>query len=293
MNQSTSATADCMARLEQYAGGVNMEISPRDHMFNTDPNPVNYHALGWTALDCIRLALLHAQKETVSNILDLPSGHGRVSRILRAEYPDARLTACDIDRDGVDFCAEAFGAQPVYAHERPEDIRLGDTYDLIWCGSLLTHMDEPQWQGFMDLFESALVPGGVLVFSTSGRCIALRLRDPAFAPQYLDSEEGRERILRSYEETGFGYADYQLPHDFRKSLSLPENFGISLAAPSWVCSLIERRAGLQLLSYLEGRWGSQDVIACVRVPEVREDPPRFRVPLGEWQHQLPADQGPA
>ena len=52
-----------MARLARYAGGVNMEISPRDHMFNSDPNPVHYHALGWGALDCIRLAMLAAQKE--------------------------------------------------------------------------------------------------------------------------------------------------------------------------------------------------------------------------------------
>jgi hypothetical protein len=133
----------------------------------------------------------------------------------------------------------------------------------------------------------------VLVFSTSGRCIAPRLRDPEFASLYLDSDERRAAILRSYEGTGFGYADYQLPDDFRESLSLPRNFGISLAAPSWVCGLIERRGGLQLLSYLEGRWGAQDVIACARVPEVREDPPRFRVPLGAWTDRLPPGQGPA
>jgi SAM-dependent methyltransferase len=282
-----------MARLTRYAGGVNMSISPRDHMFNSDPNLVHYHSLGWIALDCIRLGLLLAQKESVSSILDLPSGHGRVARILRAEYPDARLTACDIDRDGVDFCAEAFDARPVYGHERPPEIELGDTFDLIWSGSLLTHMDSPQWEAFLDLFESALVPGGVLVFSASGRCIARRLRDPKFADMYLDSEQRREEILRRYAETGFGYADYQLPDDFRESLSLPRNFGISLAAPSWVCSKIEQRTGLQLLAYLEGRWGAQDVIACVRVPEVREDPPRFRVPLGHWQDQLPADESPA
>jgi SAM-dependent methyltransferase len=216
-----------------------------------------------------------------------------VSRILRAEYPHARLAVCDIDHDGVDFCAESFDAQPVYGHEHPRDIELEDRFDLIWCGSLLTHMDRPQWDAFLDLFEDALDPGGVLVFSASGRCIAPRLRDPRFASVYLDSEERREAILQSYEATGFGYADYQLPDDFRESLSLPRNFGISLAAPSWVCSLIEQRGGLQLLSYLEGRWGAQDVIGCVRVPEVREDPPRFRVPLGEWQDQLPADPSPA
>jgi SAM-dependent methyltransferase len=282
-----------MHRLQQYAAGVNMEIAPRDHMFNSDPNPVHYHALGWGALDCIRLALLAAQKETVSSILDLPSGHGRVTRILRAEYPDARLTACDIDRDGVDFCAETFDAKPVYGHERATDVELGDTFDLIWCGSLLTHMDRPGWDQFLDLFESALVPGGVLLFSASGRAVARRLRDPDLAGKYLQSQERREAILQGFAGGGFGYANYDLPDDERESLSLPRHFGISLASPSWVSSLIQRRQGLQLLMYLEGRWGAQDVIACVRVPEVREDPPRFRVPLGHFQDQLPGAEPPA
>ena len=73
----------------------------------------------------------------------------------------------------------------------------------------------------------------------------------------------------------------------RESLSLPRSFGISLASLSWVGALLQERR-LQLLAYLEGRWGSQDVIACMRVDELREDPPRFRVPLGAWQDLLPA-----
>jgi SAM-dependent methyltransferase len=261
-----------MGGLERYADGVNMTISPRDHMFNSDPDPVHYHALGWGALDGIRLALLGAQKKGVRSILDLPSGHGRVTRILRAEYPDARLAACDIDHDGVDFCA--------------------DTFDLIWCGSLLTHMDEPQWDAFLDLFESALEPGGVLVFSASGRCIVRRLEDPDFADKYLEPEEQRAAILRSYRETGFGYADYDMPDDLRESLSLPRRFGISLASPSWVGSVLQRHRGLQMLMYLEGRWGAQDVIACARVDEVSADPSPFRIPVGRWFDQLPADQKP-
>jgi hypothetical protein len=152
-------------------------------------------------------------------------------------------------------------------------------------------MDRTRWEEFLDLFESVLAPRGVLLFSTHGRCIVPRLRDPDFARRYLDSDEKCQTILRDYAETGFGYADYELPDDFRESLSLPRRFGISLASLSWVGSLLQERP-LQLLAYLEGRWGSQDVIACMRVDELNEDPPRFRVPLGVWQDQLPADQGP-
>lgn len=287
------ATADCLARLGQYAPGVDMAISPRDHMFNTDPNPLHYHSLGWGALDCIRLALLAAQRETVASILDLPSGHGRVTRILRAEYPDAALAACDIDHDGVDFCAEQFGARPVYGHERPQNVEIGEEeFDLIWCGSLLTHMDAPQWEEFLDLFEAALMPMGVLVFSCHGRCIVPRLRDPEMGAKYLDSREKIDSILASYADTGFGFSNYALPDETRESLSLPSRFGISLASPAWVGATMQRRKGLQLLMYLEGRWGSQDVVACVRVPEPNEDPPRFQVPYGDWVDRVQPDGAP-
>ena len=212
-----------------------------------------------------------------------------MTRILRAEYPDARLTACDIDQDGVDFCAETFGAKPVHGHERPQDMELSDTFDLIWCGSLLTHMDRPGWDEFLELFESALVPRGVLLFSITG-AHRPTTAGSRVAGQYLESEEKRETVLRDFAETGFGYADYALPDDVRESLSLPRQFGISLA--SLVGRRPDRATAAPAAGLLEGRWGSQDVIACMRVHEVREDPPRFRVPLGHFQDQLPADRGP-
>ena len=42
--------------------------------------------------------------------------------MLRAAYPDTPLTVCDLDPDGVDFCATHFGAGPVYSREDVRDI---------------------------------------------------------------------------------------------------------------------------------------------------------------------------
>ena len=120
----------------------------------------------------IRHVLSGAGKENVTRILDLPCGYGRVARWLRAEFPVARLVACDIDREAVDFCAETFDAKPVYSAERPQEIELPGRFDLIWCGSLVTHLDERGWIDFMRFFESVLRPAGVLVFTTQGRFVA-------------------------------------------------------------------------------------------------------------------------
>jgi SAM-dependent methyltransferase len=253
--------------MREPAGEVIDEISPRDAMFNGHPDLGIYNVLADAALGSIRLALLIAQKQTVNGMLDLPSGHGRVTRMLRAEFPDAKLACCDIDHDAVDFCGATFDAIPIYGREAPAlDMFAGLQFDLIWCGSLLTHLDSPMWKTFLDLFEAVLVPDGILVFTTHGRPMAGRLRDPELGPMHIPDAQVREAILSDYDEQAFGYADYELPDGHRDALSLPKRYGTSLARPSWVCRQVEDRPGLRLLTYMEGRWGgSQDVIACLRL----------------------------
>src|SRR4029453_9635557 len=90
------------ALLTEEPDGLIEEISPNDGMFVG--NRIHYFAVAQGALECIRVALLAAGKQDVRSILDLPCGHGRVLRKLKAEFPDAALTGCDIERDGVDFC---------------------------------------------------------------------------------------------------------------------------------------------------------------------------------------------
>jgi SAM-dependent methyltransferase len=275
-----SATERCFPVLTEYPDGVIYDVSPRDHMYNSydPPDLEGYLSHGKTALDCIRISLLAAQKERPRSILDLPSGHGRVLRFLKAEYPEARLAACDIDREAVDFCARTFGAAPVYGREHPAEIELAAQFDLIWCGSLFTHLDEALWNEFLDFFESSLVPGGVVVFTTSGRNMAARLRDDSEGATILKDADSRCAILQQYTESGFGHAGYDLPDDMREDLSLPVGFGIAVSQPSWVCSRLERRPGLQLVAYTENRWGAQDVVTCLRVDHIERAYP-FRTPL--------------
>jgi 2-polyprenyl-3-methyl-5-hydroxy-6-metoxy-1,4-benzoquinol methylase len=89
--------------------------------------------------------------------------------MLRAFFPDAHLTACDLDRDAVDFCAAEFNARPVYSHEDIRCVSLDQCFDVIWCGSLFTHLDSQQWPDFLGFFAEHLSPDGVLVFTTHGR----------------------------------------------------------------------------------------------------------------------------
>lgn len=244
---------------------VIQEIAPDDSMYLGDRS--HYFMVGRVALKWIDVALLVAGKESVSSILDLPCGHGRVLRALKAAFPEAKLTACDIDRPGVDFCAETFGAIPIYSDVDPRAVKLEQgAYDLIWCGSLFTHFDASRWGPFLEMFRSALAPGGILVFTNHGRYRAEILRE-GLGSTGLTEDQGKA-ILADYDRAGFGYQDYppkdELP---RLQSGLDSDYGMSLARPSWVCEQIEA-VDLGLVLYREAVWpldgGQQDVIACVR-----------------------------
>src|SRR5215831_3504443 len=110
----------------------------------------HYIAVGQSALRCVRTAMMAADKANVRKILDFASGFGRVSRVLTAAFPAAELTACDISRDAIEFCANAFGAKPVLSSEDPGEIEFRDKFDLIWCGTLLTQFDGMQFSKFLN-----------------------------------------------------------------------------------------------------------------------------------------------
>jgi SAM-dependent methyltransferase len=241
------------ALLDQDVPNVIEVISPDDIQYRAYPNLPYYMSVGQSALRCVRLAMLAARKESFETILDLPSGHGRVLRTFKAAFPTAQITACDLDRDAVDFCAATFGAVPVYSHEQPERIELHEVFDLVWCGSLLTHLDQSRWAGFLARFESLLAPGGILLFTTHGRFVAERLRRATHS--YGLTPDAIGDVLAGYDRDGFGYADY----------ASQAGYGISLSSPAWVTKKQQTVPNLRLLSFTEQGWNRhQDVIACVR-----------------------------
>ncbi len=217
------------------------EISPNERVFRHS-QPYFMQAL--SAVECIDRVI----DADPRRILDMPCGHGRVLRALKARFEDAEIVACDILEDGVDFCAETFGAVPVYAPDDPRELEISGTFDLIWVGSLLTHFPADRWIAFMDLFESLLAKGGTLVLTTHGRHVA-QVLESGEADLGLDAET-RRRLLANF-QSGFAYENYPNYADY----------GISLSRPWWVVRHLERES-LRLVSFTETGWGDfQDVYA--------------------------------
>ena len=228
-----------------------LEVSPNDAMMMGSYSA--YLAAGASALECVRRAQDESGKKLIESILDFGCGHGRVLRVLKAAFPEARLAACDIDRDGVRFCERTLGATPFLSREDPKDVRLEGEFDLIWCGSLLTHVDSDRGRSFLQLLESVLAPSGLLLFTVLGPTAAALLREGQLIGSPV--EGGRVQvILQGYEQTGFGYSDYE-GHTGQ---------GLSLCSPAWVERLIETEGRLRLLRYDEAGWdGLQDVATCM------------------------------
>ncbi len=218
----------------------------------TKANEEHYFQVGESALHCIETAIQATRRPraSIKRILDLPCGHGRAMRFLRKSFPEAELVACDLNRDGVDFCAETFDAVPEYSHEDPEQIPHQGVVDLIWCGSLLTHLPEQKCRDFLRFFDRILSQQGILVFTMHGRFCAHELTSGSNRHNLTESQI--KELLEGYRDHDFSY----VPYDENS------NYGFSLAQPSFVVGSLLENTNWRVVGYHETGWDNrQDVVA--------------------------------
>jgi SAM-dependent methyltransferase len=234
---------------------LELEVDRRDEMYMHD-HPEHYFYVAYSALACIQGLRTNQSGETFTSILDLPCGHGRVLRALKAAFPKANFTACDLDEHGVDFCVRKFGATGAYSDVDPRKIRIQAKFDLIWVGSLFTHLNGDRWSSFLNLFSSILAKDGILFFSTHGDFVVGRLeRFPKF---YGLSPEQIEMVKLQYSKGGFGYADY------RKN----PGYGISLSSAEWVKKLL-MLSSFDLAAFIPTAWDKHHDVWAVK-PKIVE-----------------------
>lgn len=232
---------------------VDPTISPGESMWGE-----NYMYVGAAGADIVRTSVLASRLTEVKTVLDLPSGHGRVLRHLVKMFPNAEFDVCDLDIAGMDFCVRQFGARAVTPHEDLTKTVFDREYDLIWIGSLFTHLSEARTRSWLTFLSKQLSPTGIIVSTFHGRW-ALRMQ--RIIP-YLD-ERRWEHVLEGYFKNDYGYVDYEKGvgyHDF-----IEGSYGISAAKPRKLIEIIEDVPGVRIFLYQEKGWGdNHDVIAFGR-----------------------------
>jgi Methyltransferase domain len=197
------------------------EISPNDTMFDSSAHYVN---VGLSALKVLEYAIARQliAPEGPRTILDLPCGHGRCGRVLRSRFPQAELTVCDLDRDGVDFCASRLGATGVYSSVNFDELDLEGPYDMIWVSSLITHLKVEDTAKFIRCMEHHLSQAGLLVISNHGNFVVDRISAQEYS--YDLTPQALEYLVKRYQLTGYGYVDYDGV----------EGYGISVISRHWL-----------------------------------------------------------
>lgn len=239
------------AKQRELLEQVETRISPGDGMYTGDG--AHYYKVGLSAIRCLEEAITAAQLGSVSRILDLPCGHGRVLRFLVRRFPQAEITASDLDRKGVDFCAAVFGTEAIYSAPNLDRFSLRGRFDLIWCGSLVTHLNDKGIRALLAFFARHLAPEGLLVFTGHGERVIQRMRDQEF--DYGIAPKNAARIAEAYRRDGFGFADYPGA----------SAYGVSLTSPEWI-----RRAAAEI--------GVEEVYFCARGWDDHQDVYGFKLP---------------
>ncbi len=234
------------------AQAVDTEISPNDLMNNQW-----YFEVGRSAIEVVLAGIMSSFVHRVDRVLDLPCGHGRVLRHLVRMFPNAEFHACDLDTDGVAYCAQRYNAVPVVSKPELTDVDFGTQFELIWVGSLFTHVAEEQTARWMAHLARFLAPNGIVVATMHGRWSEhVNRRSP-----YLGADRWAQ-VMDGYNARGYGYADYV---QAESSQYVPGNYGISMARPQAMTRLLERIEGVRMFSYSERAWADhQDVIVYGR-----------------------------
>ena len=225
---------------------VATRISNYDDLFTGDKN--TYFAIGRSAIGLIAQAMIAAKQDQIRSILDFPCGGGRVTRHLVRFLPEAEVFACDLDKQKESFVVGEFDAKPFTGSV---NFVLPPTrqFDLVFVGSLLTHLRPSNFARATKYFIDALTQGGLLVITTHGR-------------RSIYHYKIREKIsfrstMKKFDKEGFGFFKNQEEHADGITMS----YGTAFTAPSWLMRLLETDRSTRIVAFHEAAWAdNQDAI---------------------------------
>ncbi len=247
-----SVLVECERAGRQFK--VSGDIHPEDFIFwfildhpsfPTKAEAVDYYfAVGRESAQKVR-TLIQEFSGAPSNpvLLEFASGFGCVTRHMQNEFPEARVVACDIHNEALDFIFTSLKTPILRSAHIPEDFESTESFDVIFAISFFSHIPASTWQRWLQVLADRLSSGGLLIFTTHGLASLPVCGSPA-----LD---------------GDGY--WFIPSSEQKDLAGDE-YGSTITTFPWVYRQLEKTIGVRLLRYQEAFWfGHQDLYVLRRV----------------------------
>lgn len=235
---------------------VSLRVDQNDGMYlaNRPGSARHYLSVGLSAIRCINLACDKSlRKKPIRSVMDFPSGYGRVTRFLKAQFPSANITVSEIQPQALNFCESEFSAKPVASNEDFSKLSLDKKFDLIWCGSLFTHIDEKSAIELLKFFDSILEADGLCVFTAHGATPLKWIQEKSNT--YGLPEESQQELLSQFQLKEYGYGNY----------SNVVGYGISVVSYARMLAMVHENCNWNEVMFMERGWDNhQDVYAFIK-----------------------------
>ena len=126
----------------------------------------------------------------VGSLLEFACGHGRMTRFLVQRLDRSQITVSDINPSALAFTSGTFGVHGFPSVDDPRDLHHDDRYDVIFVGSLFTHLSHAYWESWLQCLYALLADGGLLVFSTHGPRVLDEIYGEEWRPQLEVAADG-------------------------------------------------------------------------------------------------------
>lgn len=228
------------------------DISPDDWMMPKDRSPDWYYQRGYMGLEILAEECARARLHP-SAILDFGCGHGCVARMLKAFYPGSQIVGMDVNPGWLNWCRDVLKIETALSAKTILALSLDEErYDLIWAGSVFSHISEKTAIHLLKEFKKALRPKGIAVFSTAGQVMRNGYGPGKIA--HLD-ESDILQMMAAFDDGGYGYAD--------KNTDTYKEWGHSIVPYQWYLEQ-SISLGMPMCGFLEGGWARIQDIYTVR-----------------------------